>query len=137
MAHRVEYHHCENCRDVMPFNKDVANHVLHLLVSIFTCGLWVIAWAIIALSSGEMRCGNCGNTLGAGKREGKKKRKQEAKEYIHEQLLEHGPPIGERVKVLRGEHKGKFGKVTAKDGQTITLSDKAGRTIQVQTYDIV
>lgn len=31
------------------------NHVLHLLLTIFTCFLWGIVWAIIALTSGEKR----------------------------------------------------------------------------------
>jgi hypothetical protein len=31
------------------------NHVLHLLLSIFTVGLWVIVWIILSLSGGEKR----------------------------------------------------------------------------------
>ena len=32
-----------------------ANHVLHLLVALFTCGFWFIVWAFIALASTETR----------------------------------------------------------------------------------
>lgn len=32
-----------------------ANHVLHLLLTVFTCGLWAIVWLIVGLSSGEKR----------------------------------------------------------------------------------
>ncbi len=41
------------------------NHVLHLLASVFMCGLWIPVWIIIAWSGGETRrvlevdpCGN-------------------------------------------------------------------------------
>ena len=32
-----------------------ANHVLHLLISVFTVGLWIPLWVIMALSGGETR----------------------------------------------------------------------------------
>lgn len=31
------------------------NHVLHLILSIITLGLWLIPWALIALVGGEQR----------------------------------------------------------------------------------
>lgn len=31
------------------------NHVLHLLLSLFTVGLWVIVWFFMAMASGEHR----------------------------------------------------------------------------------
>lgn len=31
------------------------NHVLHLLISIFTCGLWAIVWIALAVTGGEKR----------------------------------------------------------------------------------
>ena len=31
------------------------NHLLHLILSIVTLGLWLIVWAVIALSGGEQR----------------------------------------------------------------------------------
>ena len=31
------------------------NHVLHLLLTLFTLGLWVIVWLILALAGGEKR----------------------------------------------------------------------------------
>jgi len=32
-----------------------ANHILHLLLTIFTGGLWLIVWIIAAMASGEKR----------------------------------------------------------------------------------
>jgi len=31
------------------------NHVLHLLLSVFTVGVWLIVWLIVAASGGEKR----------------------------------------------------------------------------------
>jgi len=31
------------------------NHLLHFLVGVFTCGLWWIAWLVIAITGGEKR----------------------------------------------------------------------------------
>lgn len=39
---------------VMVYGKP-ANHILHLLLTLFTFGLWAIVWIIVALSSGEKR----------------------------------------------------------------------------------
>lgn len=31
------------------------NHLLHAVISIFTCGLWAFVWALLALTGGERR----------------------------------------------------------------------------------
>ena len=31
------------------------NHLLHFLIGVFTCGLWWIAWLVIAITGGEKR----------------------------------------------------------------------------------
>ena len=31
------------------------NHILHLLIAIFTIGLWVLVWLVLAVSGGEQR----------------------------------------------------------------------------------
>ena len=37
------------------------NHVLHLLVTLTTCGLWAFVWLGIALfGGGRWRCSKCG-----------------------------------------------------------------------------
>ena len=125
MAVRVEYHHCENCEDVMPHNRRVPNHILHLIVSILTGGLWIIVWILSSVSIGSnMKCGNCGLSPSKGRRTGQRRRKREYKEEEaaeHDRFLVEGPEIGERLKVLRGQHKGKFGTVSEKQGDTATL----------------
>lgn len=31
------------------------NHILHLLIALFTCGLWAIVWLILAATGGQKR----------------------------------------------------------------------------------
>lgn len=38
------------------------NHVLHLLLSIVTAGLWLIVWLVIA-TGGHFTCGECGTRV--------------------------------------------------------------------------
>lgn len=39
---------------VLVFGQSV-NHTTHVLIAIFTCGIWVIPWAVMALTGGEKR----------------------------------------------------------------------------------
>jgi len=39
------------------------NHVLHLILTILTGGLWLIVWIILALRRGSLRCVRCGADL--------------------------------------------------------------------------
>ncbi len=39
---------------VVVYGKPV-NHVLHLILTLVTCGLWAIVWVIMALAGGEKR----------------------------------------------------------------------------------
>jgi hypothetical protein len=49
---------------VVVYGKPV-NHVLHLLASVFLCGLWLPVWILVAVSGGEKRrvlsVDRCGN----------------------------------------------------------------------------
>lgn len=50
--HRVE--HRSDFHAVIVQGKPV-NHILHLLLTVFTLGLWAIVWIILALNGGERR----------------------------------------------------------------------------------
>ena len=40
------------------------NHVLHLILTILTAGLWAIVWVVVAgLSAGNFRCSQCGSQV--------------------------------------------------------------------------
>jgi len=52
----------------MLHTKKTPNHVLHLLLTLFTAGLWLVVWILIALSAsgaGEAKCGKCGTVRAA------------------------------------------------------------------------
>jgi len=46
------------------------NHILHLLLSVFTCGIWLIIWLLCAISNSTVQedwyCSVCGTNLGEG-----------------------------------------------------------------------
>lgn len=51
---------CAKCGGMTPHTQAKTNHILHLLLSLVTVGLWIIVWILIALSSGGARCEQCG-----------------------------------------------------------------------------
>ena len=62
MAVRTRQLLCETCQQPRPFDKPASNHILHLLLSCLTFGLWLIIWflAAIANSRREYHCRTCG-----------------------------------------------------------------------------
>lgn len=49
------------CADVTPHNQPTPNHVLHLVLTVFTGGLWVLPWIGFAASNPHATCVRCGN----------------------------------------------------------------------------
>lgn len=49
------------CGDLTPHNQSTPNHILHLVLSVFTGGLWVLPWIGIAASNPHATCVRCGN----------------------------------------------------------------------------
>ena len=39
---------CKQCQSNVLAVRPVPNHILHFLITIFTCGLWVIPWALMS-----------------------------------------------------------------------------------------
>jgi hypothetical protein len=54
---------CDVCEQQSLFQKPRINHVLHLILSIVTFGLWLVVWAILGLvnSAKPVRCVHCGS----------------------------------------------------------------------------
>ena len=42
--------------------RDTPNHVLHLLLSLLSMGLWLPIWLLVACSQ-DWRCGTCGTKV--------------------------------------------------------------------------
>ena len=53
---------CPNCERNVLAVKDAPNHVLHLLLSVITFGVWIVGWAAASLASDwrGWRCSDCG-----------------------------------------------------------------------------
>jgi hypothetical protein len=54
--------HCKDCaKQVLVFRKGT-NHILHLLLTICTAGLWLLVWFGNSVKFGGWRCTQCGST---------------------------------------------------------------------------
>lgn len=53
---------CKTCGQTRLFEKERQNNVLHLLLSIVTCGLWLPVWLLVAVcvAFSPYRCPVCG-----------------------------------------------------------------------------
>lgn len=54
---------CPHCDCTVLGVREKPNHLLHLLLSIVTGGLWLIVWLLVSISSGGSRykCPTCGS----------------------------------------------------------------------------
>lgn len=61
MAEQRKSGYCKNCKkDVIVFRPGT-NHILHLLISIVTMGVWLIPWFLHSIKIGGWRCQTCGS----------------------------------------------------------------------------
>ena len=60
--------YCPYCkRQVLARKK--CNHLLHGIVSILTCGFWLLVWAAIIILSSDWYCTRCGGSVKEGTRD--------------------------------------------------------------------
>lgn len=52
---------CKVCQRQVMIRRAGTNHVLHLLLSIFTAGLWLPIWILSSIKIGGWRCSACGS----------------------------------------------------------------------------
>ncbi len=55
--------YCARCRAMVLASGRRANHLLHLILTLVTGGLWILGWAIVALIPVPLRCRQCGAAL--------------------------------------------------------------------------
>ena len=56
--------YCRHCNKNVMTQKNTPNHLLHLILSVFTLGLWVIVWLLLILGHiGGSRCTECGHKV--------------------------------------------------------------------------
>lgn len=57
--------YCKNCKQNVLAEKQSLSggiHVVHALISLFSCGVWLLVWLIHAIiASGGYRCTRCGS----------------------------------------------------------------------------
>ena len=53
---------CSVCDKQVMVRREGTNHVLHLILSVLTAGLWIIIWILAAIKIGGWRCTQCGST---------------------------------------------------------------------------
>lgn len=137
MANEIVYHKCPLCGP-SPYNVPAVNHTLHFLITVLSCGLWAFVWIFLAATRGKATCGSCGLPVKSAYRKAKKQWKRDVKEDRRLASLEYnqyGPEVGTRAKITGGAHKGKYGTVTANNGQFVTLTDKTGRAMTLPISD--
>lgn len=52
--------YCEYCQQQRLVVRERASHILHLLLTLLTFGLWAIIWLGVAVQIGGWRCTVCG-----------------------------------------------------------------------------
>jgi hypothetical protein len=56
---------CKRCKLQTMHVRPPTSHVLHLLLSLVTLGLWIPMWILVAISnSSQLRCATCGRERG-------------------------------------------------------------------------
>lgn len=63
------YGFCEDCKRRVKVYRKGTNHILHFLISLFTCGMWLIIWLFITLihlnpstaGTSNWKCTLCGS----------------------------------------------------------------------------
>lgn len=62
MATQRKQGFCKQCDQLRPVTRPGVNHILHLLLSVLTAGLWVIIWILKVIFKGSWRCESCGGS---------------------------------------------------------------------------
>jgi DNA-directed RNA polymerase subunit RPC12/RpoP len=55
--------YCSYCKKNVLIRAQTPNHVLHLILSIITSGLWLIIWIILCIRRKEWHCSQCGKKI--------------------------------------------------------------------------
>ena len=51
---------CKRCDCQTLIRRQGTNHILHLIITVVTCGLWLIVWVLASVKIGGWRCSTCG-----------------------------------------------------------------------------
>ena len=64
MGTKSEREYCRTCEAPVLAVKQTPSHVLHLLLSIVTAGLWILVWLALTIGASfrSFRCPTCGDS---------------------------------------------------------------------------
>jgi hypothetical protein len=61
MGQKQTSRYCPHCQKQVLAIGTTPNHLLHFFLSLFTAGLWIIVWILVAVGKiGGYRCTQCG-----------------------------------------------------------------------------
>lgn len=60
MALRQYQLYCSTCGESRLHTQQVPNHGLHIALTVFTFGFWVIPWVLLSMNAKPARCSACG-----------------------------------------------------------------------------
>lgn len=63
MSVQVSNKFCKVCGKNVKITRNGRNHILHLLLTLITAGLWLLVWIPLLLTSEPWRCNECGNKV--------------------------------------------------------------------------
>lgn len=61
MGSEVRSGTCKQCGERRKVTRSRANHLLHLVLTVLTAGLWIFVWIGVAVKFGGWRCDTCGS----------------------------------------------------------------------------
>lgn len=64
MAQKNFMRNCKSCGQATMHVQQKPNHVLHLLLTIFTVGIWLPIWFLVGLVQEKPQCTICGGKPG-------------------------------------------------------------------------
>lgn len=59
MGQKQTGRYCNHCKKNIMATKTTPNHILHLILTIFTAGMWGVVWMILYFKE-SFRCTECG-----------------------------------------------------------------------------
>jgi hypothetical protein len=92
MANTITSGWCYRCERRTALERRGINHVLHLLLSIVTAGIWVIVWILCGLAREPWRCRICGTTDVAV---GEYRRDRDP--HVHREDVAHHPYLAQHM----------------------------------------
>ena len=54
--------YCGHCANYVRVRRPAPSHLLHFIITVFTCSLWLIPWVLVSIRAGGWTCAACGRS---------------------------------------------------------------------------